>query len=410
MAYLAKGKKQDLVELADELGVAIEENFKILEIKNAIIKSPTYDEEFTKECLNRIVNDRKEQSTKENEQLFELEKLRLQIENKTIVQPSTDTPVAFSHPPNLQLKNLIPEFDPKVDDMSLFLNLFQRQLKFLKVEKEHWVAYLLGVLPNDIAQLIARETEEKAQDFEHIKDMLLHRFKLSAEKLRQLFATHKKSQNQTWKDFHFELRSYFEGWLEELNIKDFDGIKNLMILDQMKKRVPPDVKDHFLDVWCDWVTPDDLVEKMDIYDNLRTSKKDAQMPIADARKKFYHNQTEQQRTHNHKGNFYAYNSHIKYQQKYDQQSLSGFPNQSRRDPGVPSQSRRDSIHNDRVYKRATGRSFKYKFLIFNSSKPLIPLILKLFLHVFPSFNNFLAPVLYFYCILLLTVLYLVLLV
>jgi hypothetical protein len=80
------------------------------------------------------------------------------------------------------------------------------------------------------------------------------------------------------------------------------------------------------------------------------------MPIADARKKFYHNQTEQQRTHNHKGNFYAYNSHMKYQQKYDQQPLSGVPNQSRRDPGVLSQSRRDSIHNDRVYKKATGRS------------------------------------------------------
>ncbi|GFX15919.1 uncharacterized protein TNCV_1062411 [Trichonephila clavipes] len=60
MAYLAKGRRQDLLELAETLDISIPDNFKVLDIKDAILKSEGYDAEFTKECLNRIICDRKE--------------------------------------------------------------------------------------------------------------------------------------------------------------------------------------------------------------------------------------------------------------------------------------------------------------------------------------------------------------
>ncbi|GFU69443.1 hypothetical protein TNCV_3879481 [Trichonephila clavipes] len=37
--------------------------------------------------------------------------------------------------------------------------------------------------------------------------------------------TSQKSPNGTWKDYYFEIRAYFEGWLNELNIDSFDGIE-----------------------------------------------------------------------------------------------------------------------------------------------------------------------------------------
>ena len=40
MTYLVGGRKQDLIELAEILDISIDENFKILEIKDAIVKSP----------------------------------------------------------------------------------------------------------------------------------------------------------------------------------------------------------------------------------------------------------------------------------------------------------------------------------------------------------------------------------
>ncbi|GFU82954.1 integrase catalytic domain-containing protein [Trichonephila clavipes] len=49
--------------------------------------------------------------------------------------------------------------------------------------------------------------------------MLLQRFKLTAEKFRELFSRHRKSPNGTWKDYYFEIRAYFVGWLNELKNK-----------------------------------------------------------------------------------------------------------------------------------------------------------------------------------------------
>ncbi|GFX06074.1 uncharacterized protein TNCV_446491 [Trichonephila clavipes] len=120
--------------------------------------------------------------------------------------------------------------------MDLFLTLFERQMKLLDLGEDLWVPYLIGALPSDVASLIAREPEEKCRDYSHIRGMLLQRFKLTAEKFRELFSRHRKSPNGTWKDYYFEIRAYFEGWLNELKIDSFDGLKNLMIADQMKKR------------------------------------------------------------------------------------------------------------------------------------------------------------------------------
>ncbi|GFS97865.1 uncharacterized protein TNCV_2018211 [Trichonephila clavipes] len=115
-------------------------------------------------------------------------------------------------------------------------------MKLLDLGEDLWVPYLIGALPSDVTSLIAREPEEKCRDYSHIRGMLLQRFKLTAEKFRELFSRHRKSSNGTWKDYYFEIRAYFEGWLNELKIDSFDGLNNLMIADQMKRRCSPECK------------------------------------------------------------------------------------------------------------------------------------------------------------------------
>ncbi|GFW08022.1 uncharacterized protein TNCV_2977911 [Trichonephila clavipes] len=75
MAYLAKGHRQDLLEQAETLDITIQDNFKVLDIKEAILKSEVYDADFAKECLNRIISDRKElelrsERDKENQRIY----------------------------------------------------------------------------------------------------------------------------------------------------------------------------------------------------------------------------------------------------------------------------------------------------------------------------------------------------
>lgn len=286
MAFLGKSKKVDLQLVAEELGLTVHDGMKIVELKDLILKSPAYEEEFVKNLLKNVMEERiesQQRAEQEAERQFELDKMRLQLENQRHLE--TTPPVTMDpEQPRLDLKKLLPVFNPKdasSGDMVLFLNLFERQAKFLKIDHTNWVSYLLSVLPGDVTTLIAREPEEKSQDYQHIKTMLLSRFKLSSEKLRTLFYFHRKNPESTWKDFQYELTSYFESWLKDLNVETFEELKLLMITEQMKKRTPPEVRDHFLDSWSDWITPDVMAEKLDSYENNRRFKKD----ITDTRRK-----------------------------------------------------------------------------------------------------------------------------
>ncbi|GFV96516.1 uncharacterized protein TNCV_1999681 [Trichonephila clavipes] len=85
--------------------------------------------------------------------------------------------------------------------------------------KEFWVSHLIGLLPQEITQLIAREPEQKARDYDHGRSLLLKRFKLTPEKFRQLFVTHEKSSDKTCRDFYQEIQTFFNGWIEGLDDK-----------------------------------------------------------------------------------------------------------------------------------------------------------------------------------------------
>ncbi|GFV20437.1 retrovirus-related Pol polyprotein from transposon opus [Trichonephila clavipes] len=120
-----------------------------------------------------------------------------------------------------------------------------------------------------MANLIAREPEEKANDYEHIKGMLLKRFELSPEAFKVKFKRYCKSSENTWRDFGFELANYFNEWISGQKIYDFDRLKQLVIVEQMKEQVSRDIQQHFIDDWSRIVAVFDLTEKLDDYENAR---------------------------------------------------------------------------------------------------------------------------------------------
>ncbi|GFW41409.1 transposon Tf2-8 polyprotein [Trichonephila clavipes] len=193
-------------------------------------------------CISQRTQDRpsdkKDRRGKQREQTqreFELQKIRLLNETQRVVGPQTLPQT------KIELKKLLLTFHPEVENMDLFLTLIERQMKLLDLGEDLWVPYLIGALPSDVTSLIAREPEEKCRDYSHIRGMLLQRFNITAEKFRELFSRHRKSPNGTWKDY-FEIRAYFDGGLNEHKIDSFDGMKNLMIANQRKKRCSPECK------------------------------------------------------------------------------------------------------------------------------------------------------------------------
>ncbi|GFV03182.1 cardioacceleratory peptide receptor [Trichonephila clavipes] len=62
-----------------------------------------------------------------------------------------------------------------------------------------------------------------------------------------------------------------KSWLNELKIDKFDGLKNLMIADQMKNRCSPECKEHYLDIWEEPISLEMLADKLEAFDNIRRS-------------------------------------------------------------------------------------------------------------------------------------------
>ncbi|GFU00355.1 hypothetical protein TNCV_4258911 [Trichonephila clavipes] len=65
MAFLEKAKKQDLVLLAEELGQKVSDKMTIIDLKNIIIGSKDYEEEFVRAQLSVISEERVERETEE---------------------------------------------------------------------------------------------------------------------------------------------------------------------------------------------------------------------------------------------------------------------------------------------------------------------------------------------------------
>ncbi|GFV98970.1 retrovirus-related Pol polyprotein from transposon 17.6 [Trichonephila clavipes] len=233
MAFLGKGKKQDMLQLAEELGINATLNMTVPSIKIAITSSEGYEEEFGKNLYETIIA-----NGKRLEELERVEKMRLE---------------ELERAEKIRLEELVKEQALKEKELQLKFDLER-----LKIESGF-----------RIVQFIAREPEEQAENYDYVKKLLLKRFKLSPEVFRQKFVQHQKKSDSTWKDFTFEITNYLDEWLIGLEINTFQDLKDLMLVDQLKKRANASMKDHFLDNWANLKSTTQIAELFDNYEDVR---------------------------------------------------------------------------------------------------------------------------------------------
>ncbi|GFV82477.1 retrovirus-related Pol polyprotein from transposon 17.6 [Trichonephila clavipes] len=279
MAFLLKQTKEVLLEVAIDLGVEVNSTLTKSEIKNRICQSEDYNEESVKSLLEGILAEKREaRELKENRETrefeerkliraFELERMKLANSTDTISVASTDLEGQGVNR-RVNLRDLVPKFDAKNADINLFFEIFERQAKKEKVAEDRWV-YLIPLLPREIAEIVAKEPLEKSDDYPHIKNLLLARFQLTPIALRDRFESHQRRPGAMWADLVFELRSYLDNWLAGMKVGDFAALKELLVTEQIKKRAPSELVDHFLDSWDGFKEAKSLAEKLDHFEAIR---------------------------------------------------------------------------------------------------------------------------------------------
>ncbi|GFX52871.1 retrovirus-related Pol polyprotein from transposon opus [Trichonephila clavipes] len=63
-----------------------------------------------------------------------------------------------------------------------------------------------------------------------------------------------------------------------MEVRDFKSLKDLIITDQLKRRVPGEIREHFVDEWAKFYEPSVLADKLDGYENVRSSVKKTSQP------------------------------------------------------------------------------------------------------------------------------------
>ncbi|GBN66255.1 hypothetical protein AVEN_190994-1, partial [Araneus ventricosus] len=154
MAELANYLKSDLILLAKECEVEILDTDGARSIIKKIEKSPDFDRGFALSQIKLLSEDRiekerkqkeldekqKESDERERERQFELNKLKLQQQSETVSLNSSGRERKITP----SLKNMMHKFDMETSDISLYLNLFERQAKMADIEESEWVNHLLA--------------------------------------------------------------------------------------------------------------------------------------------------------------------------------------------------------------------------------------------------------------------------
>ncbi|GBM16584.1 hypothetical protein AVEN_256366-1 [Araneus ventricosus] len=316
MSIFAGARKCDLKILAEELGETVNDSHKLKDLKKMILESKERQDEIAEQRRQDEIAERRrqdeiqiaeqkrqdevaerrgqdeiqiaeqkrqeeielrkleyEERKRKDEMEFELQKIRLGAEGRSLNSNSfaNQNVNSMQIKPKLEIHHLLQKFNSDENDISLYLIMFERLAKQVEILENTWVTHLLGLLPYDVAQLIARESDEIANDYGEVKKILLKRYKLKPEKFRQKFFMHNKNLGSTWKNFAYELRSFFNEWVNGVKADSFEKLSDLIITDQIKRKVSQEIKDHFIDQWSKLNSPNDLVEKLDDYDTLRST-------------------------------------------------------------------------------------------------------------------------------------------
>ncbi len=84
-------------------------------------------------------------------------------------------------------------------------------------------------------------SSEDCQSYEKIKSAVLKAYECVPEAYRQRFRACRKEHKQSHLEFVQDLRKYFTHWYTALDIKSFDDLVQLMILEPFKISVPDNI-------------------------------------------------------------------------------------------------------------------------------------------------------------------------
>ena len=156
-------------------------------------------------------------------------------------------------------KSLVPQFNEK--DLDGFFTQFEKIATAAQWPRKQWSIMLQTVLTGKAQVTYASVSLEDSSDYDLVKAEILKAYELVPEAYRQHFRGLKKVDGQTHLDFAREKTKSFDKWCRSKDVKDLEGLKQLMLLEEFKWKVQEPIRMYLIEK--EVTTLDDAARKAD---------------------------------------------------------------------------------------------------------------------------------------------------
>ena len=176
------------------------------------------------------------------------------------------------------LKGLVGEFPDDPAAVPGYFEYLENQFISYEVDDDVKPKILQASLSAKARLLLGRMTLKQLNDYELLKEALLHEFRISPVLLRERFLSLKKKYNQTYSSLASELHVALTYYIKSRGIdNDFDQLVSLLVADRLKELMHPSCIDFVLaQERTEWLNHEELSR---IVDNFMASHDDDCNPI-----------------------------------------------------------------------------------------------------------------------------------
>ncbi|XP_034054293.1 uncharacterized protein LOC117534224 isoform X2 [Gymnodraco acuticeps] len=181
----------------------------------------------------------------EVEKVLEVEKMKCEVEHARLrlmgegkFSPGEDggARLASGSGDIISYLRLVPKFNER--DPDIFFTLFEHIAEARNWSDSDRVLLLQCVLTGRAQEAYSAICGENALDYARVKSVVLKSYELVPEAYRQRFRSGVKGDKQTHVEFIRDLTSHFQRWCAAAKVASFDGLCELIVLEQFKNILP----------------------------------------------------------------------------------------------------------------------------------------------------------------------------
>ncbi|GBM09749.1 hypothetical protein AVEN_101796-1 [Araneus ventricosus] len=254
-------RKDELIAIAEEMGLMVPDKAKVVDLKALIESSDVYkdDIELVRNLVDGILEEKREKSEREKRE-YEIEKIKLaqlekqlEIANARENLANTSQTTEIREPGSLtnnleslikSVKTLTIPVPVRSESFNLFFHSLEKAFQNKSVPNELKAEILLNILGEKVNNLLAYVSREDLCDYEKIKELVLKEFEPTSQECLSNFKKAQRLPSETYVQFASRLCASFDYYCQLRKVTDFKSLCDLIVSDKIFETLERELMTH----------------------------------------------------------------------------------------------------------------------------------------------------------------------